>query len=420
MPNIDLCLASHLFYPVFSGAASRFLRYLPGLKARGIHTRVFAGSPTLSVARASGVEVTWQTYRPGAMLPVEMVDGVPVHRVRLPDSGSIQRNIRYGQALVRFCQQPDYRPDLIQIISSPLWYVPWLLRLRYLNIPTVFTCTMTKDLSSSPLKRVLQRRYWRLPFQLVDCVVVSSGVVREMVRGLGVTGRIEVIPNGVDIHRFRPAVNSAERQKIRQALGIGEEEPIIITVGAVEPRKGTDLLLAAWCQLVPRCLQSHLVIVGPRQDLADPALEDFRRKLEALVVASGAPDRVHFVGRVENVEEYLRAADVFVFTSLREGMGNVVLEAMASGLPVITTPFLGLPDEFGQPNEHYLLVDRDPSLLSSLIEKVLKERALQAKMGLSARQWVEAQMDVERSLDQYATLYRELVNHSKNGKRRAW
>jgi glycosyltransferase involved in cell wall biosynthesis len=288
-----------------------------------------------------------------------------------------------------------------------------------LNIPTVFTYTLAKKLSSNPVKRVLQRRYWRLPFQVVDCVVVSSSVVREIVRGFGVTGRIEIIPNGVDTHRFRPAVNSAERQKIRQALGIGEEAPIIITVGAVGPRKGTDLLLAAWVQLAPRCSQSHLVIVGPRQDLAYPTLEDFRRKLEALVVASGAPDRVHFVGRVENVEEYLRAADVLVFTSLREGMGNVVLEAMASGLPVITTPFLGLPDEFGQPNEHYLLVDRDPSLLSSLIQKVLREGTLRARMGLSARQWVEAGMDVEKSLDQYATLYRELVTRSKNGKRRS-
>jgi glycosyltransferase involved in cell wall biosynthesis len=315
--------------------------------------------------------------------------------------------------LVRFCQQSDYQPDLIQFVSLPLWCAPWLPRLRYLNIPMVLTHTLAGELSSSPVKRVLQRCYWRLPFELVDCVVVSSGVMREMVRGLGVTRRIEVIPNGVDLRRFRPALNSAERQKVRQTLGIDEAEPIIMTVGSVCPRKGIDLLLATWVQLAPRCSRSHLVIVGPRPDLVDPTLEDFRQKLEALVAASGASDRVHFVGRVENVEEYLRAADMFVFTSRRKGMPNVVLEAMASRLPVITTPFLGLPDEFGQPNEHYLLVDRDPNLLSSLIEKVLKERAMRTKVGLSARRWVETQMDVERSLDQYATLYRELVNHSK-------
>lgn len=413
MPNINLCLASRLFYPVFAGAALRFLRYLPGLKAHDVYTRVFTGTSTLSLARASDVEVTWQSYRPGEMLPVEMVNGMPVYRVKLPDAGSIRQSTQYSRSLVRFCQQPDYRPDLIQFLSLPLWYVPWLPSLRHLNIPIVFTCTLAKELSSNPIKRALQRYYWSLPFQLVDCVVVSSGVVREIVRGFGVTNRIEVIPNGVDIRRFRAAANSAERQKIRQELGIEAKAPIIITVGTVDPRKGIDLLLAAWIQLASRCPRSHLLIIGPRQDLADPALKEFHQKLKALVTASGAPERVHFVGRVENVEEYLRAADVFVFTSLREGMGNVVLEAMASNLPVITTPFLGLPAEFGRPDEHYLLVDRDPSLLSSLIEKVLKEKALRAKIGLSARQWVEAHIDVEKSIDQYATLYRELINRSE-------
>lgn len=414
MHRIDVCLASQLFYPIYSGSGFQFLQYLPGLQARKVQVRVFTGTPTLSVAQASSVEVTWQACRPGEMLPMEMVRGVPVHRVRLPDAASIQRSILYGRTLVRFCQQPDYRPDLIQFVEPPLWAVPWLPKLRYLNIPMVGTYMLPAELSSNPVKRALQRRYWRLPFQLVNCVVVNSTVMRERLRNLGVTTSIEVIPNEVDLQRFRPAANSETRQEIRQPLGIGEEEPLIVTVGSVEPRKGTDLLLAAWVQLAPRCSHSHLVIVGPRWDLADPALEDFRRKLEALVAASGAPDRVHFVGRVENVEDYLRAADVFVFTSLREGVPAAVFEAMASGLPVITTPFLGLPDEFGQPNEHYLLVDRDPNLLSSLIEKVLKERALRAKMGLSARQWVEAQMDVERSLDRYATLYRELVNQEND------
>jgi glycosyltransferase involved in cell wall biosynthesis len=149
--------------------------------------------------------------------------------------------------------------------------------------------------------------------------------------------------------------------------------------------------------------------VGPRLDLADPTLKTFHWKLESLVAASGAADRVHFVGQVENVEDYYRAADVFVFTSQREGVPNAVLEAMASRLPVITTPFLGLPDEFGRPDEHYLLAEYDPSLLSSLIEIVLGDRDLRTRVGMSARKWIEEQMDVERSLDRYAALYRGLA-----------
>jgi glycosyltransferase involved in cell wall biosynthesis len=402
-----------LFYPAYSGAALRFLRYLPGLKARGIQGYVFSGTPALDRAKASDLAVTWTGNRYGEILPLESINGIPVYRVRLPDAGSFQRTITYSHALAGFCQKSDYRPDLIQFFTPAWWTAPWLVRLRSLDIPTISTYTLLGELSSNPVKRVLQRHYWRIPFQLMNCVVVSSTVVREKLRNFGVTTRIEVIPNGVDINRFRPAVNSEERQEIRRRLGIGEEESIVLSVGPVTPRKGTDLLMSAWVQLAPRCPKSHLVIVGPRYDLTNPAYQDFRRKLETLIAASGAPNRVHLVGYVHNVEEYLRASDILVFTSLREGMGNVVLEAMASGLPVITTPFLGLPDEFGQPNEHYLLVERDATSLGAVIEQVLNDGARRDSIGLSARKRVEAQLDVDYSLDKYAALYGELAGRSE-------
>ncbi|NJL45279.1 MAG: glycosyltransferase family 4 protein, partial [Leptolyngbyaceae cyanobacterium SM2_3_12] len=72
--------------------------------------------------------------------------------------------------------------------------------------------------------------------------------------------------------------------------------------------------------------------VGPRLDQSDPALAPFGQRLEALLEASGTRERVHFVGRVDNVEAYLQAATLFVFPSRREGLPNVVMEAMASGL----------------------------------------------------------------------------------------
>ena len=409
MSHIELCLASRSFYPVFSGVGLRFLRYLPGLKERGIHTRVLTGTPISHKAKSSGIDSAWQGYRPGDLLPPRMVDDVPVYTVRLPDTGVSRRVFIYGRTLARFCKLPDYHPDLVQILSLPLWATPWLLELRRLNIPTVFTYSLTQKLSSNPVKRNIQRLYQRLPLQTVDHVVVSSMVVRDRVERLGVSTPVTIIPNGVDLTRFRPAATQAERQKMRRTLGIDETAPIIVTVGGVNPRKGTDLLLSAWCQLAPKCPDSHLVIVGPRHDLADSDLEWFRRKLQDLVSISGAPDRIHFVGLAENVEEYLQAADLFVFTSLREGMGNVVLEAMATGLPVITTPFLGLPDEFGRPGEQFFLIDRDPGSLADLVELLLQDKSLRAMPGQSGLRWVKSQMSLETSLDQYADLYRALA-----------
>jgi glycosyltransferase involved in cell wall biosynthesis len=165
-----------------------------------------------------------------------------------------------------------------------------------------------------------------------------------------------------------------------------------------------------WVRLVKRCPGAHLVIVGPRRDRVDPAHREFQRRLEELCIASGAPQRVHFAGIVDNVEEYMRAADVLVFPSRREGMPNVVLEAMASRLPVLLTRFVGFPAELGEPGKQYVLADRDPDDLCSVVTRVLSETTLRENLADSGRKWVEEHMDVEQTLDQYAALYRATAN----------
>ena len=246
-------------------------------------------------------------------------------------------------------------------------------------------------------------------FRRVDGIVVGSTVMRDMMSDLGVKNHIEVIPNGVDLKRFRPAVNEEERRNLRASLGIANHRKVVITVGAVHPRKGSDLLLEAWARLTKENTETELFLVGLRKDLSYPDLAEFRHKIEALIAQSGAPDRVHFTGLVRNIEDYLRVSDVFVFPSMREGMPNVVLEAMASGVPVILTPFIGLSDDFGKNGEEYLLADRDPEVLASAMSQLLNDDGFRTRLGQSGRNWVERTMDLEKSLDRYAALYKELA-----------
>jgi glycosyltransferase involved in cell wall biosynthesis len=234
--------------------------------------------------------------------------------------------------------------------------------------------------------------------------------MRDQLLDLGVTVRIECIPNGVDLGRFRPAVDGEERKAIRSALGIADHHTVITAVGAVHPRKGTDTLLAAWVELAKRFPESHLYIIGLRKDLSYPDLTAFRRKLQDLVGQSGAPERVHFTGLVRNVEDYLRVSDVFAFPSQREGLPNVVLEAMASGLPVIMTPFVGLSAALGVAGREYLLVDQDPQALAAALTRVISVSRLRQRLASNGRSWVETHMDLESSLDRYAALYYELAD----------
>ncbi len=180
------------------------------------------------------------------------------------------------------------------------------------------------------------------------------------------------------------------------------------TVGSIIPRKGIDLLLESWQALGKRFPDLHFLLVGPRTDEKDPKLNAFNNKLVDLVNASGAGNRVHFTGRVQNVESYLQAADLFVFASEREGMANVILEAMASGLPVVLTPHIGLPPDFGAPARQYILADRKPASIVEAVSELLENEECCSELAASGRKWVEASMDLNRVLDRYADLYHEL------------
>jgi len=411
--RIKVCLASQRFYPTFTGSGIRFQRYAPGLRARGVDIQVFAGTPEVSDRPSVG------PFKSGELLPVEYLEDLPIQRVQLPPGNPYRKLKVYVSALVRYCRQPSTRPDLIQALSVSFYWLPWWVSLRRLDIPFVCVKTMAGGLSDKPLKRFLQRIYWRLPLALADCVVVSSGVARDALRNIGVTRRIEVIPNGVDLNRFRPVASPAEQRGRREQLGLDPVGELIVFVGSLIQRKGVDVLVEAWRTIAQKRPRAYLVLVGPnKQDMRqDMYSSEFQARMEAAMAHSGAADRIIFTGRVENVEAYFQAADLFVFPSRREGMGNVVLEAFGCGLPTVLTPFVGLPDEFGRPDEQYVLVERTPEALAQAITALLANPERRQRLGWQARQWVEEQMDVERSLDMYAALYRELVDRSRDKKR---
>lgn len=413
--RVELCLASHHFFPTHGGATLRFLRYFPGLRERGIYTRVVTGTPKAKKLVSSDTTREWYKYPIGEILPTEEIDGTSIVRIRLPDESGWQRSIVFNQAVLRFCQQLDYRPGVVQLLSSlPPRTLPWLIRLRWIGIPTVYAYTTPPKLaraSLTPLKQAKRKLAYRALYSQLDCIIVQSTAMRDLLLDLGVgESRMEIIPNGVNLQRFRPALDNDEKKTLRASLGIGDKVKIIMTIGSVTRSKGCDLLMEAWAKLAHRFPETHLVIVGPLFDTNHPEHGEFRRKIDDMVATSRLADRVHFPGYVQKVEDYLRAADIFVFPSLKEAMPNVVLEAMASGLPVILTPVVGLPEEFGKAGQEYLLVKRNPEAFAAAISELLQNGDLRKKLGRQGRNWVEKTMDVERSLDRYATLYNKLAD----------
>lgn len=157
----------------------------------------------------------------------------------------------------------------------------------------------------------------------IDRFAVQDREIADELLGIGVSPeRCIPVKNGVDLHRFHP-VSTAQRRQLRRQLGL-PEGPLALFVGRLVAQKGIRQLLAAWQFMPTLQKEATLVIVGAGPDV-DRVLHE-----------AGKPSsRVIFLGTRDNIAELMQAADVLVLPSPYEAFGNVVLEALATGLPVI-------------------------------------------------------------------------------------
>lgn len=207
-------------------------------------------------------------------------------------------------------------------------------------------------------------------------ICISQMVKREIVEHFGVSEtRLHVIYNGIDTSAFHPRFRE-ERQTVRQRLGIPADAAVFLFVGSGFERKGVGRILEAFAR---QRATSYLLVVGNDKHLAR-----YQRQARHL----GLAERVRFLGVQKEVRPYYGAADAFVFPTLYEPFGNVILEAMASGLPVITSFKCGGAELIQHGVNGYVCdaLDRD-ALVEYMEELVDVDKC--ARMGTAARQTVE-------------------------------
>ena len=209
--------------------------------------------------------------------------------------------------------------------------------------------------------------------------------------------RLVRVPNGIDFERFRP-LPQQKRSSVRRGLGVDESETLWVTVGALIPRKRIDLIVEAWGTLPePR---PRLAIIGPT-DARSTAHPVYSGSIIERVNENGLKGSVVFLGQRSDVPEVLGAADGFVFASRQEGLPNAVIEALASGLPVVTTAFESVDDVLGAANGHMRVVDPDPGSLAEGVAAA--SRPGQAPPALLR------DYDLETIVARYEALYDELL-----------
>ncbi|MBE9008023.1 glycosyltransferase family 4 protein [Fortiea sp. LEGE XX443] len=245
------------------------------------------------------------------------------------------------------------------------------------------------------LYTALNARWEKQAFQRAKVVVaVSEKVAKELVN-IGVPrDRIRVIVNGVDLQEFTPGVAS------RQKLGLPENVYLGLFAGDIRtPRKNLDSILHALVQ-VP---DLHLAVVGSTDGSPFPQL----------AANLGVSGRVHFVGYRRDVAEIMRAVDLFVFPSRYEACTLVLLEALASGLPVITATATG-GAELVTPECGIVLPDSDDvDALATALSSLVSDRALMQQMGQAARAVAE-QYSWSKMAQTYMDLFEELQKNEEH------
>ena len=237
-------------------------------------------------------------------------------------------------------------------------------------------------------------------------LLAVSDATRSYHVGQGVDSqRTFVLHNGVDLERFRPSV---EQRGLRAELGLPESTRLAVTIGQIGLRKGHNLLVDAAIRVSVSLLHVHWLVVGERFS----EKEESRRFETDLREAAGGPlgGRMHLLGWRDDVERILREADVLVHPARQEPLGRVLLEAAASGLPVVATDVGGTREIFPTDEDGAIVVPAgDAAALADGVVRVLTDDARRQTMQVAIRRRAEAAFDVHCAAAGLVEHYREVL-----------
>lgn len=241
--------------------------------------------------------------------------------------------------------------------------------------------------------------------KLVSSFVAVSTVTAQQARTQhdSPAAKLTVIPNGIRLEKFAP--DAAARAEVRAELGIPADAIVVGSVGRLDDFKNQALLVAAMAPLLGPQVQLVLVGDGPTRDA-----------VEAAVAALPAPQWVHVLGRRMDVGRLLPSFDVFALSSKSEGLPLVVPEAMAAGLPVVSTAVGGIPGVVDE-GETGFLTSVDAGELRDRLQRLIEDPARARAMGARAREVALTRYSADRMLDDYLALYERAIHEQRRGAR---
>lgn len=305
--------------------------------------------------------------------------GVPVHDLGMAAKGDLRVFVRLARLL---------RRERILILFAFLFHSSFLARVvgAVSQVPIRISSERTME-GDGFGQRLLNR--WTVPLA-THVVAVSDRVAAYAARKYGIPpDHLTTVLNGVDLEHFLPM------QRIHK-----RGAPTIGCTARLHAENDHASLLRAFARLGDRWLGACLLLVGRGRE--EP-------RLRALGTTLGIADRIHFVGEQVDVAPWLAQMDVYAQASLTAGISNSILEAMATGLPVVATAVGGTPEVVADGETGFLVAPGDPSALADAIARLLADPRLAEAFGRAGRARVEAHFGEKLMLQRVEALLDRLV-----------
>jgi len=383
------------FHPVLGGGERHIREVGSRLAASGLATTV--------VARRG--EVAWPEQ--------ERLDGMRVLRVPPPGPGRRGKYAMLPGALAALRRERNTY-DVVIVPGTRVLGLPALLLARALGKRIVLQAEVNGEMSGEiytwgtaahrPAVRQVVAAGVALRNTLMrdaDAWVAISHEIRRELLSAGVPDAKAVyMPHAVDTARFAPATPE-ERRRQRVRAGLPIEGTLITYTGRLLRGKGLEVLVEAFARLASSHPEALLVIVGSGAGQALGVEEGLR----AQVRAAGIEGRVRFTGRVEHVQAYLQASDIFAFPSLFEALGLSLVEAAACGLPCVGSRTGGIVDVIDDGRSGYLCPPGDAAALAGALESLVADPRRREAFGRVGLSIARTRFDLADSVERYRALF---------------
>lgn len=340
---------------------------------------------------SKGYRVTLACRPNSAIKRKALESGIPILELPLVGAVDFQSSFK----LSRFCK--ENKINIVHVHLARDYWIARYLKILFPSVYLIFTRHLLKPIKSSVFHKWL--------FRKVDKVIAVSDAVKEslLMQNLLPRKRIITIYNGINVNLFATAPSGS----IRKEFGFDNNLKLIGMVGQIAPHKGNDLFIKSASLVSEHYPNVKFLLVG--DDFQDGK---YIEELRQMSINSYIEDKVFFLGQRTDVPEIMKDLDIFVLASKYESFGLVLVEAMATGVPVVSTNAGGAVKEIIINDKTGVIVnDNQPVTLANAIMRLLNDEKLAGILAKAGQDRAFKQFDLDRMVEEIIDVYNMVLKN---------